>query len=134
MSAYGKVSYGSRRMNAYFGALLTPTTSTGTLPAYTGIGPQYISSSKASNEVNTTRGYETNQRTLTGNADINLSNTTFLSVKVGHFFDNYADTGVPLTTPWYYEIAVRGRKPLVPSGVRGTPSDAEHSSRSTHRK
>ena len=52
MSGYGKVSYASRRMNAYFGALLTPTTSTGTLPAYSGTGPQYISSSKASNEVN----------------------------------------------------------------------------------
>ena len=44
MSAYGKVSYGGRRMNAYFGALLTPTTSEGTLPAYNGIGAQIISS------------------------------------------------------------------------------------------
>ena len=43
MNAYGKVSYGSRRVNAYFGALLTPTTSEGTLPAYNGIGPQYLS-------------------------------------------------------------------------------------------
>ena len=59
MSAYGKVSYASRRVNAYFGALLTPTTSEGTLPAYGGTGPQFISSSKASNDVNLTRGYET---------------------------------------------------------------------------
>ncbi len=40
MSGYGKVSYASRRVNAYFGALITPTSSTGTLPAYTGTGPQ----------------------------------------------------------------------------------------------
>jgi len=119
MSTYGKVSYGSRRMNAYFGALLTPTSSTGTLPAYAGTGPQYISSSKASNQVNTTRGYETNQRTLTGNADINLSNSSFLSMKVGHFFDNYADTGVPLTTPWYYETPCVAGSPSCPAGFVG---------------
>ena len=32
-----------------------------------------------------------------------VSNTSFVSVKVGHFYDNYTDTGVPSTTPWYYE-------------------------------
>ena len=41
MNAYGKVSYSSRRVNAYFGALWTPTTSEGTLPAYTGLGREY---------------------------------------------------------------------------------------------
>ncbi len=118
MSAYGKVSYASRRINAYFGALLTPTTSEGTLPAYGGTGPQFISSSKASNEVNLTRGYEQNQRTLTGNADISISNSSFVSMKVGHFYDNYGDTGVPLTTPWYYEIpCIAG--PSCPAGFVG---------------
>src|SRR5688500_14695608 len=39
MNAYGKISYGGRRMNAYFGALYTPTNSKGTLPAYNGFGP-----------------------------------------------------------------------------------------------
>jgi Carboxypeptidase regulatory-like domain/TonB-dependent Receptor Plug Domain len=102
MSMYGKVSYGGRRVNAYFGTLWTPTTSEGTLPAYNGIAAQYLSASKASNNVNLTRGYETDQRNLTGNVDITVSNTTFVSVKVGHFYDNYKDTGVPLTTPWLY--------------------------------
>ena len=49
MQAYGKVSYSSRRVNAYFGALWTPTTSEGTLPAYTGLGPNIISTSRAAN-------------------------------------------------------------------------------------
>jgi hypothetical protein len=102
MNAYGKVSYGGSRVNAYFGALLTPTTSEGTLPAYNGIGPQILSSSKAANQVNLERGFETNQRNLTGNVDVTLTNTTFLTVKVGHFYDNYKDTGVPLTTSWLY--------------------------------
>ena len=113
---YGKVSYGSSRINAYFGALLTPTTSTGTLPAYNGIDAQFLSSSKASNDVNLERGYEIDQRNFTGNADIVLTNATFLSVKVGHFHDNYKDTGVPLTTPWNYETpCVATSTPACPS-------------------
>ncbi len=60
-NAYGKVSYGSRRVNAYFGMLFTPTTSEGTLPAYNGIASQYLSSTKAANAVNLERGFEINQ-------------------------------------------------------------------------
>jgi hypothetical protein len=101
-NAYGKVSYGGSRVNAYFGALFTPTTSTGTLPAYNGIGPQFLSSTRAANAVNLERGYETNQRNLTGNVDITVNNASYVRVQVGHFHDNYRDTGVPLTTPIWY--------------------------------
>ena len=133
MNAYGKVSYGGRRVNAYFGALLTPTTSTGTLPAYNGIGPQILSASKASNQVNLERGYETNQRSLTGNMDITVSNTTFLSVKVGHFYDNYKDTGVPLTTSWLYRTPCAATGPSVPGTVLRSDEHTEHSSSSDRR-
>ena len=126
MSAYGKVSYASRRVNAYFGTLLTPTTSEGTLPAYAGTGPQFISSSKASNEVNLERGYKTNQRNFTGNADISVNSSSFVSVKVGYFYDNYEDTGVPTTTPWYYEAPCVAGSPLVPGSVCRTAFDPEH--------
>ena len=102
MSAYGKVSYASRKVNAYFGALVTPTTVEGTFPAYNGIGPNILSSTKVSNNVNLTRGFEQTQRSLTGNVDINVSNSSFVSMKVGHFYDNYNDTGVPTTTPIAY--------------------------------
>ena len=104
-NAYGKVSYSSRRLNAYFGALFTPTTSEGTLLAYTGLGPQFTSTSRAAYEPNRTRGFEIDQRNFTGNADINLTNSTFLSVKAGSFYDNYNDTGVPLTTPYRYRTS-----------------------------
>ena len=40
------------------------------------------------------RGFEITQRNFTGNADFTLTNTTFLSVKAGTFYDNYSDTGV----------------------------------------
>ena len=41
MNGYGKVSFASRRFNAYFGALWTPTNSDGTLPAYNGVGREF---------------------------------------------------------------------------------------------
>jgi hypothetical protein len=108
MSAYGKISYASRRVNAYFGTLFTPTKSTGTLPSYSGRGPNYVSSSLASNEVNKTRGYKTEQRNFTGNVDISLTSTTYISVKGGSFYDNYEDTGVPQTTPVIYRTSSIG--------------------------
>jgi len=116
--AYGKVSYASRRLNAYFGALFTPTTSEGTLLAYNGMGPQTISTSRAAYDPNRTRGFEQTQRNLTGNADISLSNSQFLSVKAGTFYDNYADTGVPLTTPYRYRTSTEG-VPGVPPAFQG---------------
>jgi hypothetical protein len=101
-NAYGKISFASRRLNAYFGALFTPTTSEGTLLAYNGLAPQSRSDTRAAYEPNRARGFETTQRNLTGNADITLTNATFLSVKAGYFYDNYNDTGVPSTTPFIY--------------------------------
>jgi hypothetical protein len=118
MNAYGKLSFGSRKVNAYFGMLYTPTTSTGTLPAYNGFGPNFVSSSLESNQVNLTRGYKTSQRSLTGNADINLTNTTFVSVKVGSFYDNYQDRNVPLTTPVIYRTSSIGLAG-VPANLQG---------------
>ena len=42
IQAFGKVSVGSRRVNAYVTALATPTYVKGTLLAYNGIGPQFV--------------------------------------------------------------------------------------------
>ncbi len=105
---FGKVSYATSRLNAYFSTLWTPTKSEGTLPAYNGFGANQISSTLASNAVNLDRGWETEQRNFTGNVDINLTNSTFLSVKGGYFYDNYKDTGVPLTTPVQYQVSSIG--------------------------
>ena len=82
MNAYGKVSYGSRRVNAYFGALLTPTTSDGNAAGLRRHRSAVHSRARRPATTSTsTRGYETNQRNLTGNADITVSNTSFVSVQ-----------------------------------------------------
>jgi hypothetical protein len=108
MNAYGKVSYASRVLNAYFGALYTPTTSEGTPPRYSGFGVNTVPTTLASNQPNLTRGYETKQRNFTGNADIHIAGNSFISVKAGYFYDNYMDTGVPLTTPVWYRTSSIG--------------------------
>jgi hypothetical protein len=125
-NAYGKISYGSRRVNAYFGVLFTPTTSEGTLPAYNGIAAQVLSASKASQEPNLARGYKIDQRNFTGNVDINVTNSSFVRVQAGHFHDNYKDTGVPLTTPYQYitPCCIAPGAParfLGPTGTQNTP-------------
>jgi hypothetical protein len=102
MNAYGKITYSKGRFNTYFGALWTPTFSHGTLPSYNGFGPQFQSSTLESNKPNAERGYDIAQRNFTGKADINLTETTFLSVKGGYFRDQYKDKGVPSTTPVRY--------------------------------
>jgi hypothetical protein len=118
INAYGKVSYGSRRANAYVGALWTPTDSEGSVFSYNGFGPQFYSSTRESNEPNKTRGFEIDQRNFTGNVDLNLTNTTFLTVQAGYFRDNYKDTGVPNTTPVRYRASSIGL-PGVPPQFQG---------------
>ena len=118
MNAYGKVNYASRRANAYFGALLTPTDSTGTLLRYTGFGSEFLPSTAASNESNKTSGYEIRQRNFTGNVDLNLTNSSFLTVQAGHFYDSYKDTGVPNTTPVRYRTSSIGLAG-VPANLQG---------------
>ena len=93
MSAYGKVSYGSRRVNAYFGALLHPDdVQRARCRPITASGPQYHIELEGQQRRQPHARIRANQRSLTGNADINVSNSSFVSVKVGHFYDNYSDT------------------------------------------
>jgi hypothetical protein len=115
VSAYGKISYSKGPFKAYVGALWTPTYSHGTPPAYNGFGPQFQSSTLESNRPNAERGFEIAQRNFTGNADVYLTETTFLSVKGGYFRDEYKDNGVPSTTP------VRYRTESI--GLEGVPPD-----------
>ena len=96
MQAFGKVSYDpSSRLRTSISMLATPTTSTGSLPAYDGTGPNVLSSTLAANEPNKTRGFEQPQNSYAGTADFTLTNSSLLSVRGGFFDDNYKDTGIP---------------------------------------
>src|SRR3954470_547422 len=86
--AFGKVTYGSRRLQANFSVLATPIRSKGTLSAYDGTGPQFISSSLAGNAAQIPRGYDQDQTNLSGNVDYFLSGGASVSVRGGLFRDN----------------------------------------------
>jgi hypothetical protein len=96
--AFGKVTYTAGRLQANASVLATPTRVTGTLPAYSGIAPQFITSSLASNNVNINRGFSQDQYNAAGDVDIWLGKSNYVSVRGGFFSDNYADTGIPNTT------------------------------------
>jgi hypothetical protein len=102
VQAFGKVSVGSRRVNAYVSSLVTPSYVTGTLRAYDGYGANFLSASKASMEPNKERGWEQMQANVNGNVDIVVSNGAYATIRAGYFHDRYTDTGIPLTTSYEY--------------------------------
>jgi hypothetical protein len=116
---FGKLSYGAKRLNAYGTALYTPTNVTGTLSAFNGVGPNFISSSKAANQPNLARGYKQAQTSTTGNLDLILSSSSFATIRGGYFYDNYQDTGIPTTTNYTYQTASSASAVPVPAQFAG---------------
>jgi hypothetical protein len=98
VQGFGKVSAGSRRVNAYVSSLFTPTYVKGTLAAYNGFGPNFLASSKAANEPNRERGWEQMQANVNGNVDVVISNGAYATFRGGYFHDRYTDTGISQTT------------------------------------
>ena len=115
--SFGKVTYANSRMQANVSALWTPVRSKGTLSAYDGTGPQFISSSLAGNAAQGPRGFEIDQTNVSGNVDFYLSSSSSLSIRGGQFSDKYADTGVSTTT------AVIWNTPSI--GIPGVPAELQ---------
>ncbi len=105
IQAFGKVSVGSRRVNAYVSSLLTPAYVTGTLPVYNGFGADFLASSQAANDVNRERGWEQMQAKVNGNVDVVISNGAYAIFRGGYFHDRFSDTGIPQTTNYTYQTA-----------------------------
>jgi outer membrane receptor protein involved in Fe transport len=117
MSAFGKLTWDQKRVRTSGSVLLTPTTSTGSLPAYNGSGANVISSTLASNQPNTKRGFKSPQTNASGTVDFILTSSSVLGVRGGYFRDNYMDTGVPLLSPVVYQASS--------IGLAGVPADLQ---------
>jgi hypothetical protein len=117
--AFGKLSFASRKVNANVSTLWTPTKATGTLLAYDGAGANGINRTEASLAPNKDRGYEINQVNVSGNTDINLTNSSFLSARGGFFNDRYTDTGIPDVTPWTYGNPSTPLNAVLPASLQG---------------
>jgi outer membrane receptor protein involved in Fe transport len=118
MSAFGKLTWDQKWVRTSGSVLMTPTTSTGSLPAYNGSGANVISSSIASNAPKLKQGYKSPQTNASGTADFIISNSSVLGVRGGYFRDNYQDTGLPLTSPVVYQTSSIGLAG-VPANVQG---------------
>ena len=124
--SFGKITYGTSRMQANVSVLWTPVKSKGTLSAYDGTGPQFISSSLAGNAAQAARGFEVDQTNVSGNVDVYLSSSSSLSIRGGQFSDKYADTGVSTTTAVIWNtpsIGIPGVPAALqlPNGTQNTP-------------
>jgi hypothetical protein len=103
IQAFGKVSVGSRRVNAYVSTLATPARVTGTLPAYNGFGSNFLAGSKAASDPNKERGWRQMQANVNGKVDLVTSNGTHATFRAWYFQDRHADTGIPQTTNYIYQ-------------------------------
>jgi hypothetical protein len=117
--AFGKLTYAARKFNLNWSTLWTPTTTTGTLPAYIGAGPNSLTSTKASQAIQHDRGYETNQINTNGTLDFTLDNTSYLSLRGGYFHDRYSDTGIPQITSYTYLNPTTAVNSLIPVSLQG---------------
>ncbi|HTM02790.1 MAG TPA: TonB-dependent receptor [Vicinamibacterales bacterium] len=120
---FGKASTTSRRVNATYSVLWTPTKATGTLATYNSTTPNSYVGSPASLAPNAARGYEIQQVNQSATADVTLTNRAFLSFRGGAFHDRYSDTGIPNTTPFTYQATTEG-VPGIPANLQGATGTA----------
>lgn len=124
--AFGKLTYSSSRVQANGSVLATPNRTTGTLTAYNGTAPLFVSSSRDGNASQTARGYKQDQTNFSGNVDVWLTSSSYLSVRGGLFDDNYADTNIPTTTAVVWNNTSIGQPGVpanlqLPNGSQNTP-------------
>ena len=117
--AFGKVSFASRAINASWSTLWTPSKVTGTLAAYNGATPNSYTSAKSALDPNIPRGWEQNQVNTSGNVDINLSNSSYLSARGGLFHDRYTDTGISSQTSYTYLNPTTSVNAILPASLQG---------------
>ena len=105
--------------------MATPQRSTGSLGAYNGTGTNFRTSSLASNLPFTTQGFKQDQYNASGDVNIFLKSTSYLTVRGGYFHDNYQDTGISTITSYTYQqpAFAAGIPPALqgPTGTINTP-------------
>jgi|KBSSwiStaDraftv2_1062776.scaffolds.fasta_scaffold08123_4 hypothetical protein len=117
--AFGKLSFSSRRMNASWSTLWTPTKAHGTLDIFKASTPNSISAPKSSIAIQPGRGYEINQVNTSGTVDLNVTNTSFVRIRSALFHDRYSDTGIPETTSYSYSTPTTPLNSIIPPALQG---------------
>jgi len=115
---FGKLTYASRKINANFSTLVTPTRDVGKIPAYNGTGTNFAVGSLNSFRFNQGTGFSQNQYNLSANVDYTVNAKSLVSLRGGYFSDNYIDTGIPNTTSYTYQVSTAGL-PNIPQNLQG---------------
>jgi len=116
---FGKVTYSSNRVTANGSILTTPQRDTGQLASYRGTGDLFTTSTLVANQPFKTQGFAVDQYNSSGDVNISLTNSSFLAVRGGYFFDGYKDTGISTTTSYTYMQPLTAATPGVPASLLG---------------
>ena len=117
--AFGKLSFASRRVNASWSTLWTPTKADGTLDSLKGSAPNAMPAVKSSIQYQPGRGYETNQVNTSGTVDFMVTDLSFVRVRSGMFHDRYSDTGIPEITSYAYQTPTTTLNAIIPPALQG---------------
>ncbi|MFN7925770.1 MAG: carboxypeptidase regulatory-like domain-containing protein [Bryobacteraceae bacterium] len=98
--------------------LWTPSTVTGTLPGYNGEGANFVTSSKAANQIRKGQGFQQPQTNFGATLDWTATPTTLFSVRAGRFWDNYKDFGLPNITPVTFQTSAIGLPFTIPTDLQ----------------
>jgi hypothetical protein len=115
---FGKVTFESKKVNANFSFLTTPTRDTGKLTAYNGTGTNFVVGSLNSFQFDQATGFAQDQYNLSGNLDYSINPRSLISLRGGYFSDNYIDSGISTTTSYTYKATSVGAA-NVPANLQG---------------
>ena len=117
VQAFAKLSLSTGPATSHVTALAVHGDVGGSLPMYNGFGTNWISSTKAANEPNTTRGWRQRQVNTTARTDVAIANSGLVALRAGLFHDRYSDRGIGQTTSYTYQTAASA--PGLPEQYRG---------------
>ncbi len=118
MNAFNKLSYDvTSKIRTNLSWLYSPFYSEGTLPGYDGKANTAVAN-RASNQSNKTRGFSNPQASYSGDVNIQLSNTSLLSLRGGYFFDNFRTNGVPAFSSVTYQTSATNLPFDIPANLR----------------
>jgi hypothetical protein len=118
IQAFTKLSLSTGSVNSHVSALAVHGDVVGSLPMYNGFGTNWISSSRAANEPNSTRGWLQRQLNTTARTDVVIANSGLVALRAGLFHDRYSDRGIAPTTSYMYQTAASAVG--VPEQYRGS--------------
>jgi len=117
MQAFGKVSYNANKVTGSVSVLATPQRDTGQLGAYNGLGPNFRTSSLASNQPFSSQGFQGDQYNTQGDVNVFLTSSAFVTARGGFFYDNYKDVGISTLTSYTYMLPATAAN--IPAGLQG---------------